>query len=429
MLLFDWSDWKNTLPPLEAHSQAKLDVLRHYIEQYIAILCRDTFGKTEFRLTLVDGFAGGGVYSYDRSGSPFVLLEAVKVAEATLNQFRTKPITIDCHFYFVEKDRAAAECLEYQLRQRGYASQIGKTIFLIRDTFQNAHGKIVAESQQRYSRGGSRVIFFLDQCGYSDVPAALLRSISEKLNSKAEFILNFAIDWLTAYIGDNQVFAKIYPGLGLGDVLPIDELIEAKKNPQFNLQYVIESKIGPAFQKVSGSRFFSPFYIQAPKSNRGYWLVHLAPQSRARSAMLDVFWKVANGCLHFGHAGMDMLSFKAEADPTGYLQGLEFGDSTRQAVRTRLADDFARAIWNDHKDGISYHDFLERNCNRVMANEEIIQATLVDLMQHGELDVSGQKGGTKRADCIHRKDILRPSTSRYLLNVPRHAKKKVPAIV
>jgi hypothetical protein len=66
-----------------------------------------------------------------------------------------------------------ASCLEYQLRQHGYALQIGKTIFLIRDTFQNAHGKIVAESQQRYSRGGSRVIFFLDQCGYSDVPAAL----------------------------------------------------------------------------------------------------------------------------------------------------------------------------------------------------------------------------------------------------------------
>ena len=397
--LFDWSDWKNTLPPLEVHSQAKLDVLRNYIEQYIAILCRDTFGKTEFRLTLVDGFAGGGVYSDDRAGSPFILLEAVKVAEATLNHFRTKPITIDCHFYFVEKDRVAADCLEYQLRQR------------------------------RYSRGGSRVTFFLDQCGYSDVPAALLRSISEKLNNKAEFILNFAIDWLTAYIGDNQVFAKIYPGLGLSDVLPIDELIEAKKNPQFNLQYVIESKIGPAFQQVSGSRFFSPFYIQAPKSNRGYWLVHLAPQSRARSAMLDVFWKVANGCLHFGHAGIDMLSFKAEADPTGYLQGLEFADSTRAAVRTQLSEDFARAIWDDHKDGISYHDFLEQNCNRVMANEEIIRATLVELMQRGELDVCGQKGGTKRADGIHRNDILRPSASRFLINVPRQVRKRTPIVV
>jgi hypothetical protein len=35
--------------------------------------------------------------------------------------------------------------------------------------------------------------------------------------------------------------------------------------------------------------------------SRAYWLVHLAPQRRARSAMLDVYWPIANGCRHFGH--------------------------------------------------------------------------------------------------------------------------------
>ncbi|MGA3171981.1 MAG: hypothetical protein ABSE62_13320 [Chthoniobacteraceae bacterium] len=72
---------------------------------------------------------------------------------------------------------------------------------------------------------------------------------------------------------------------------------------------------------------------------------------------------------------------------------------------------------------------VEQNCNRVMANEEILQATFVELMQRGEVDVCGQKGGTKRADGIHRRDILRPSASRYLINVPKQAKKKVTVIV
>ena len=61
MRLFDWTNWKKTLlPPLEPHSEAKLQVLRSYVEDYICILCADSFGRDAFRITLVDGFAGGG---------------------------------------------------------------------------------------------------------------------------------------------------------------------------------------------------------------------------------------------------------------------------------------------------------------------------------------------------------------------------------
>jgi three-Cys-motif partner protein len=425
--LFDWRDWRSgLLPPLETHSKAKLDVLRHYIEEYIGILCSSNYGKTEFPLTIVDGFAGGGVYAEGKPGSPFVLLEAVRTAEAVLNGYRTKGLTVDCHYYFVERDKAAAECLEHELRNRGYGGEIGKTIFLIRDEFVNAHVKIVEASKLRHRRGGTRVLFFLDQCGYTDVPASLLKSISEQLNWKAEFILNFAIDWLTAYVGDNQAFNKIYPGLGLEEVLPKQRLLDAKQNPQFNLQYVIESLIGPAFQAVSGSPFFSPFYIQAPKSNRGYWLVHLAPQARARSAMLDVYWKVANGCLHYGHTGLDMLTYKPESDQTGYLDGLEFGDSTKAAVKQQLIQDFAKEIRDKHSAGISYKDFIEQYCNRTMANEFLIRTTLIELAQHGEIDVTGQKGGAKRVDQIERSDILMPGSSKVLFVVPRLPRKRAP---
>lgn len=417
--LFDWSGWKTKLPPLESHSQAKLDVLRSYIEDYIQILCTGNPGQDRFRVTLVDGFAGGGVYEGDKFGSPFVLLQSVKVAEAKINTLRTKKLTVDCHFYFVEKDRAAAECLEFQLRQHGYGSGIGKEIFLIRDSFAAAQERILVESCRRFSRGGSRVIFFLDQCGYKDAPASLLRSISEKLNWKAEFILNFAIDWLTAYVSDEATFRKIFPSLGLKDALPIERVLEAIQNPRFDAQYIAESLIGPAFQSVSGSPFFSPFYIQAPKSNRGYWLVHLAPQRRARSAMLDVYWRVANGCRHFGHAGLDMLSYRPDADPTGYLSGLEFGDATRADVEKRLVGDFAKEIRDHHTKGISYRKFLDAYCNRTMANEDILRVALIQLMQAGEIEVRGQRGGDKRVDSINPDDVISPGNAPVLFRIPR----------
>lgn len=421
--LFDWSSWQTRLPPLKEHSVAKLDVLRNYIEDYIKILCTGSPGQDRFRLTVVDGFAGGGVYEGEKYGSPFVLLQSVKVAEARLNESRSKPFTIDCHFYFVESNAAAFECLEYQLRQRGYGAELGKTIFLIAGKFEHAHPRIVAESQQRFSRGGSRVLFFLDQCGYSDAPPRLLRDISEKLNQKAEFIVNLAIDWLTAYLGSEPTFRKIFPSLGLEEVLSIEQVLAAIRNPDFDAQYVVESLVGPAFQSVSGARFFSPFYIQAPKSNRGYWLVHLAPQQRARAAMLDVYWRVATGCRHFGHTGLDMLTFKSEADPAGYLAGLEFGESTRSSVENKLVEDFAREIRDKHSSGISYREFQTAYCNRTMANDHIMRQALIRLMQSGEIDVCGGKGGGKRVDSINPDDIIKPGGTPFLMPLPRDKKK------
>jgi hypothetical protein len=243
------------------------------------------------------------------------------------------------------------------------------------------------------------------------------------LNWKAEFIVNFAIDWLTAYVKSKETFRKIYPSLGISHVLPIEKVFEATANPKFDAQYVVESLIGPAFKEVSASPFFSPFYIQAPKSNRGYWLVHLAPQRRARFAMLDVYWRNANGCRHFGHTGLDMLSYKPNANPTGYLEGLEFGDVTGTDVQKHLVQDFAKKIRDNHASGISYDSLLNEYCNQTMANKKIIHEALVDLMQSGEIEVAGQKGGGKRVDRIESADVIKPGYSPFLLRVPRSQKK------
>lgn len=422
--LFDWSNWRTKLPRLEQHSQAKLDVVRTYIEDYIRILCTGNPGQDRFRLTIVDGFAGGGIYEENKFGSPFVLLQAVQVAEAKLNETRTKKLTIDCHFYFVEKDAAAIECLQHQLRDSVHKHALGKSIFVIQGRFDAVYAQIVEESQRRFYRGGSRVIFFLDQCGYSDAPPPVLRSISESLNWKAEFILNLAIDWVTAYVRSEATLRKIFPALGLEKVLSVEKVIEAVKNPQFDSQYVVESLVGPAFQQVSGSPFFSPFYIQAPKSNRGYWLVHLAPARRARSAMLDVYWRVANGCRHFGHAGLDMLMYKPEASPTGYLTGLEFSEDTRSVALRELVAALPREFRDKHASGISYRGFHDLYCNRVMANEATVREAIIKLMQIGEIEVHGKAGGAKMVDTINPDDVITPGTSPMLIPLVRPPRKR-----
>src|SRR5690348_6027506 len=92
---FYWKNWKTgKFPQLEIHSEKKLELLRDYLVLYLEIVTKGTAGKEYQYVTLVDGFAGGGVYDGQKLGSPITILKAVEEAEAKINQFRKKAIRI-----------------------------------------------------------------------------------------------------------------------------------------------------------------------------------------------------------------------------------------------------------------------------------------------------------------------------------------------
>ena len=414
MALFEWTKWKNGgLPAIEPHSEAKLNVLRNYVEDYICILCAGGFGRDTFKITLVDGFAGGGAYLGGKFGSPFVFLQAVAAAEARINATREKPLTIDCHYYFVEKSQSNFQCLRFQLEKSGYKHQLDKTIFLRQGEFQEHRAQIVADTKARFTRGGSRVIFFLDQCGYTDVDPRVLNAISRELNNKAEFIINFAVGWLIDFVENTPKFRTMLSDLGLDSEISPEDLIRAKDCSGSDWRYVIEAIIGPAFRKIAGARFFSPFYIAPSDNHRGYWLLHLAPHMRARSAMLDVYWHNANGHRHFGHLGLNMLAYKAQADPSGYLLGFGFDAVTKQAAKTALKGDFARVIRDNHTDGIPVGEFAAKYCNHTIANETLIAEAINDLSNEQAVTVRGPKGKPKRSEKILPNDIVFPCNQEF----------------
>ncbi|HEV7927992.1 MAG TPA: three-Cys-motif partner protein TcmP [Verrucomicrobiae bacterium] len=420
MASFEWTDWKSGgLPSIEPHSEAKLNVLRSYVEDYICILCADGFGRDTFKITLVDGFAGGGAYLGGKFGSPFVFLQAVAAAEARINVNRQKPLTIDCHYYFVEKNKASFECLRWQLENSTYKHQLGKTIFLHRGSFHEHHAQIVAKTKDRFTRGGSRVIFFLDQCGYTDVDPRMLNSISADLNNKAEFIINFAVTWFTDFISDKTKFRNMLSNLGLDSEISAEKLIRAKETSGCDWRYIIESMIGPAFKKVAGAPFFSPFYIAPIDNHRGYWLLHLAPHIRARSAMLDVHWRNANGHRHFGHLGLNMLTYKPDAERVGYLDGFAFDDLTRDIAKRGLKCDFARVIHDSHADGVLFQDFAAMYCNKTIADEKLIAETIEDLVKDEEVIVLGPKGKPKRSEKVSAKDIVLPCNQLFFTTLKK----------
>lgn len=143
-------------PPIQQHSVAKHEILRAYLIAYIQTLISSP-RQEEFRLTLIDGFAGGGVYRHASTtqevlGSPFVMLEAVKEAEFLVNRERQKKVRLHLDYFFIENDKGAAEVLRYELCSRGYGGQLGQSIFIFQSKFQDRANEIVSFVKKKSSR-------------------------------------------------------------------------------------------------------------------------------------------------------------------------------------------------------------------------------------------------------------------------------------
>ena len=113
---FTWQ--LGTKPPsVEPHTDAKLRLLQAYLDGYFDVVCALP-QMDVLRIALVDAFAGGGMFRQagsDRYGSPLVMIDAVRRAEARINARRRKPLRIDAKFYFVDSDSDAIDYLRATL--------------------------------------------------------------------------------------------------------------------------------------------------------------------------------------------------------------------------------------------------------------------------------------------------------------------------
>ena len=192
---YRWHPDERPPPQIEAHSKAKLSVLRSYLRANFYRL--NVYpGQEVFRLDLIDGFAGGGLFLDGKDplpGTPLIVLEEASDAEVRLNRGRSKRLHFDCKHYLVEKDANHAAHLHNTLKERGFSVD-GNGIVLRNAAFENEIDDILASIHNRQPHAG-RSLFLLDQNGYSRVALYLIRRIFEKLE-KVEVILTFAADAL-----------------------------------------------------------------------------------------------------------------------------------------------------------------------------------------------------------------------------------------
>lgn len=118
-------DWEDGPAEIDPHSVTKHEVLVGYLVRYFEQRTLNARGRERLRITLVDGFCGGGLYTLKGQakevlGSPLRMLNAVEEARVLINANRTKPIDLDVQYVFIDKDQRALSHLTMVLQNRGF---------------------------------------------------------------------------------------------------------------------------------------------------------------------------------------------------------------------------------------------------------------------------------------------------------------------
>jgi three-Cys-motif partner protein len=285
-------------PILEAHSRAKHDVLDAYLRTYVEVLTVNR-RQEALRLTVVDGFAGGGEYLDSKAGesvpgSPMLILQAIAAAETLAKSQRRKDFHIDAQYIFVERNVSAVDYLRETIHQSPFRPLLDDKIRIHNGLFINEFDSIL-EAVKRHSRS-HRVIFVLDQYGYKDVPFSLLKRIFTELHNP-EVVLTFATDWLIDYLSDDPSSRAIVERVGLQ--LPFESIQDLKRKQGMDWKRYIQLALHNEIHLRSGASFYAPFFIKSVEAHRSYWLIHLSQHERARDVMTQLHWNQHNYFQHF----------------------------------------------------------------------------------------------------------------------------------
>jgi len=381
--------WHPEEPPplIEGHSKAKLNVLRRYLRAYLDRLGSNLY-RDEFKLDLVDGFAGGGTFrDGDKSvpGTPLIMLEESETAKGRLNRNRTKPLHFDFKYYFVDVDENHTSHLRKVLSERGY--QIDNEKIVVRNSpFEAVVGDIIAEIRRRQPRVG-RSLFLLDQCGFSQVEISLVKRIFQELPA-AEVILTFATETLINLLSERPEFVQAVASLDLTKE-DIHEWIQLKNGD--GGKALVQRVFRKHIRTATNAAYDTPFFIRPRKSRRALWFLHLSRHPTARDVMFQCHWESQNTFAHYGPGGFGMLGW--EAFNSKSLPLFQFDDLDKEKVMSQLRLAMPEELYRLASESpISVDAVRHMFANKTTARSSDLYEIILQLAQDKEIDILNPDG-------------------------------------
>lgn len=421
---YSWS-LGSKLPTIEDHSLAKHEVLRAYLINYLRIIAQNP-NSEGIRVTLVDGFAGGGQYRTPAGrivgGSPLILLGALKEARALVavdRQQRSirKPYVIDAQVHLIEHCTDTCAYLRKVISEAPDASASNTVVTVHEGDFNQKLPAILTDIQSRQKKNG-RSVFILDQYGWSQVNLESVRRIFSELPS-AEVFLTWMVDNLINFLSEKMV-DKLNPALrraGLGSALTAERLLAIKNGESgadgdLTWRRAIQSIMTEQIRSISGATYCTPFYIVPRTSRRGYWLLHLAQHLRANEEMKRIHWE-NNNLHHPGGPGFNMLGFIGNNDQLAFDN--RFDEYANRATLDALQNDIPRRL-SDWHTPVHFGELVQLTANETPARLKQMQEAVFFLAQRRELIVRTKTGSRRRtAYSLAADDTIELPTQLWLL--------------
>ena len=381
-------------PQIEPHSKAKLSVLRGYLKAYFDRLGGTVHRRDEFKLDLIDGFCGGGVYRDGEkllAGSPLIMLEESRDAKKRLVEGRTKPLAFNFKHYFIDSEQAHADYLNKELMDRCHLPSEDISIHV--GEFEQLAPTIIESIKRRQPRAG-RSIFLLDQCGYSNASLHLIGRILSELPA-AEVILTIAVDALFNFMTTTPRFLRAVAPLSLREE-QMKAWVEQRGDSG---RAVVQRAFRRHVRAVTGAGFDTPFFIKPAKSRRALWFVHLSRHPTARNVMVERHWAEQGTFEHYGPAGLHMMGLDALNDQPDLFRFA--GDD-----ETRLNDALRKSMPSEihalaSETPVSVETMRSLFANETAARFHDLDQVVIDLFRGKEVDILDARGRRRGSGLRH----------------------------
>jgi len=415
--------WQIGSPPplLERHSQTKHNIVEEYVRQYVLTLMAQA-NIPELRLSLIDGFCGGGCYQTEEGdladGSPLLMMRAVREARALLNLDRRTLRNINVHYSFIDILPDTTKYLRHWLDARLQENAIDQSDYgqveIITNDFLQALPNIVYKIQQR--KMGEHAIFVLDQYSYKNLPLPQIATIMRTLKG-AEVVMTFNVDNLITYISEHAANRKSVENIGLDKYIPWSEINTLKAMQKREWRKILQRHLAHGIKTETGVGFMTLFFVKPHGTNSwGYWMIHLSNQYRAHEVMKSIHWEHATDFGHELEPGVFVLGYDVndDSDYTGQ-ETFEFGEQSKEACINGVTEHFGKIIYALDKP-IPVAKLFRGCVSQSTAAEKHLLAATKRLHASKNIIVMSKTGTVRRPSKNYRPDdIIEPSKQIILI--------------